>query len=72
MNTKPAHVATCDLGQVELLGGDVGQVPLGRHVLQRAVDVPGEAVERAAQLGAVAVVLLQLAAAVQAGVRVAP
>ena len=70
MKTKPAHVATAISGSWKLLGRHVGEVPLGRHVLQRAVDVPGEAVVRAAELAAVTVVLLQLAAAVQAGVRV--
>ena len=39
-----------------------------RDVLQAAVEVPGEAVERAADLRAVAVVLLELAASVEAGV----
>ena len=64
--------ADLDLGQREALGGDVREVPRGGDVLEAAVEVPGEAVERAADLRAVAVVLLELAATVEAGVRDRP
>ena len=70
MNTKPAQVPTLTSGRPKRLGVDVGQVPRRGDVLQAAVHVPGEPVERAADLVAVAVVLLELAAAVQAGVGV--
>src|SRR5918994_3007087 len=46
----------------------MGEVPAGGDVGQRAVERPGEAVERAAHLGAATVVVLELAAAVEAGV----
>ena len=49
---------------------DLREVPLARHVLQAAVEVPGEAVERAAQLAVAARLLLQLAATVQAAAEV--
>ena len=68
MNTKPSHVPTLTSGRWKRLVRDVREVPVGGDVLQAAVEVPGEAVERAADLRAVAVVLLELATAVQAGV----
>ena len=62
-----AHLA---LGQRELLVADLLEVPPGRHVLERAVEGPGEAVERAADLAAAPGVLLQAPTAMQAGVGV--
>ena len=57
------------LGQRVVGGGDAREVPLARDLLERAVEVPGPSVERAAQLlGAVAVRFTEPAAAVQAGV----
>jgi len=66
---EPVPRPDLDFGQVEALIRHVRKVPLGGDVLQAAIEVPGEAVERAADLRAVAVVLLQLTTAVQAGVR---
>jgi len=59
-------------GQVEVVRTlvDVGEVPRSRNVGEGAVEGPREAVEVAADLRAVALVVLQLATAVEAGVRV--
>ena len=70
---EPAPRGDLALGQHEVDVGafvDVREVPAGRNVGKRAVERPGEAVERAAQLGAVAVVVLESPSAVQAGIRV--
>ena len=68
--TKPAHVPTLASGRWKVSSLDVGEVPSRRHVLQCTVEVPGEAVERASELAAVPVVVLQPPAAVEARVRV--
>ena len=58
------------LGQREVVGAlvDVREVPRRGNVGEVAGEVPCETVERAADLRAAAVVLLQLTAAVEAGV----
>ena len=48
----------------------MGEVPLARHLLERTVEVPAKPMKRAAQFGGVAVVLAQLATAMQARVEV--
>ena len=63
-----SHLA---FGQCEVVGAlvDVGEVPRRRHVGEVAGEVPGEAVECAAQFRAATVVLLELATSVEAGIR---
>jgi hypothetical protein len=60
--------ADLHLGQTELLGNDLREVPLARHLLERAVEVPGVAVERAPQLRDRSGLFPQLAPAMEAGV----
>ena len=66
---EPVPRADLDLGQARTVSAvTCGRSQWAGTSFRRAVEVPGEAVERAADLRAVAVVLLELAAAVEAGV----
>ena len=69
---EPAPGADLGLGQLPgvPVGLDLGELVGAGHVAQRPVQLPGEAVERAAELAAPAVEVLECPPAVQAGVDV--
>ena len=64
--------ARLGLGEFELFGLDMREVPLRRDVLQVAVDRPRKPMKRTSDLGAVPVVVLELTAPMQTSVRVGP
>ena len=70
MNTNPAQVPTRTSGTAHGLRLQVGELPGGGHPFEPAVEVPGESVEGAADLGAPPGVALELPATVEAGVGV--